>query len=109
MDKNKKQIAGMQEMSPDDLGKVTGGETRRSVKKQICPICGEEITVPLATHMRGHPVVPCPVCGNMMPSGRNSKCYNCGYVSSEAGSELHAGGKDTVKSINSTIFLDSKC
>ena len=109
MDKNKKQIAGMQEMSPDDLGKVTGGETRRVVKKEICPICGEEITVPLATHMRGHPVVPCPVCGNMMPSGRNSKCYNCGYVSSEASSELHAGGKDTVKSTNSTIFLDSKC
>ena len=72
MDKNKKQIAGMQEMSPDDLGKVTGGETRRVVKKEICPICGEEITVPLATHMR-------------------------------------AGGKDTVKSTNSTIFLDSKC
>ena len=109
MDKNKKQIAGMQEMSPDDLGKVTGGETRRAVKKQICPICGEEITVPLATHMRGHPVVPCPICGNMMPSGRNSKCFNCGYVSSEAGSELLAGGKDTVKSTNSTIFLDSKC
>ena len=109
MDKNKKQIAGMQEMSPDDLGKVTGGETRRVVKKEICPICGEEITVPLATHMRGHPVVPCPVCGNMMPSGRNSKCFNCGYVSSEAGSELLAGGKDTVKSTNSTIFLDSKC
>ena len=78
-------------------------------REMRCPICGEEITVPLATHMRGHPVVPCPVCGNMMPSGRNSKCFNCGYVSSEAGSELLAGGKDTVKSTNSTIFLDSKC
>ena len=109
MDKNEKQISGMQEMSPDDLEKVTGGETRRIVNRQICPICGEEITVPLAKHMRGHPLVPCPVCGNMMPSGRNSKCYSCGYISSEADSELHAAETNRSNAASTTIFLDSKC
>ena len=109
MDKNEKQVSGMQKISPDDLEKVTGGETRRVTRKQICPICGEEITVPLATHMRGHPLVPCPVCGNMMPSGRNSRCYNCGYISSEADSELKVEDTGKVKAVTSTIFLDSKC
>ena len=109
MDKNEKQVSGMQKISPDNLEKVTGGETRRVTRKQTCPICGEEITVPLATHMRGHPLVPCPVCGNMMPSGRNSRCYNCGYISSEADSELKAEDTGKVKAVTSTIFLDSKC
>ena len=109
MDKNEKQISGMQKISPDDLEQVTGGESRRVDRKQICPICGEEITVPLSTHMRGHPLVPCPECGTMMPSGRNSKCYNCGYISSAADSELLAGGTGKVKAAASTIFLDSKC
>lgn len=109
MDNNEKQISGMQEISADDLGQVTGGETRRVVKKQICPICGEEITIPLAAHMKGHPLVPCPVCGNMMPSGRNSKCYSCGYISSAADSELQADSTGKAKAVTSTIFLDSKC
>lgn len=108
MEKKEKQISGMQEISPDDLEQVTGGETRRMVRKQTCPICGEEITVPLAAHMRGHPLVPCPVCGNMMPSGHNSKCYKCGYISSAADKELQAGSTDTAKAVSSTIFLDSK-
>ena len=109
MDKNEKQISGMQQMSPDDLEKVTGGETRRVVTKQVCPICGEEITVPLATHMKGHPLIPCPVCGTMMPSGRNSRCYSCGYISSEADSELKVEDTGKIKAVSSTIFLDSKC
>lgn len=108
MDKNEKQNFDMQKMSPEDLEQVTGGETRRVTRKQICPICGEEITVSLASHMRGHPLVPCPECGTMMPSGRNSKCYNCGYISSAADSDLQVDNTGRIKAVTSTIFLDSK-
>ena len=116
MEMNEKLQPDMQKLSDEEMGLVAGGETRRVVNVEVCPICGQEITVPLATHMRGHPLVPCPACGNMMPAGPNATCYNCGYVSSAGeadGTSVKLGPgtliAGTPKEGKTTIFLDSRC
>lgn len=107
MDMYEKMQSGMQELSDDDLGTVAGGETRRVEHREICPICGKEINVTLAVHMRGHSLVPCPGCGNMMPAGPNATCYSCGYVSSSGTSGTAVG--TATQPGEPTIFLDSRC
>lgn len=108
MEMDKKITSGMQEMSAEDLEAVTGGETRRIVQKSVCPICGEEITVPLSVHMKGHNLAPCPVCGTMMPAGKGSKCYHCGYTASNK-KDTDPRAEGETQTAGRTIFLDSKC
>ena len=106
MEMNNKPDSGIQKISADDLEQVTGGETRFVSQKTVCPICGEEITVSLEVHMRGHRLAPCPKCGEMMPAGPRAVCFHCGYDRSTDSTLVQGDG--AIKPTEPIVFPGSK-